>query len=584
MSKINASNAMLKVLTEWGVDTIYGLPGGSFDSTMNAIHDYRDKIRYIGVRHEEVGSLAAVAEAKLTGKIGVAFGSAGPGAAHLLNGLYDAKIDHIPMLALVAQVPTSMMNTDFFQELDEHPMFDDVSVYNRTVMTAEQLPQVVDTAIRTAYAKKGVAVVILPKDFGWTPIEDNYVSSADAFRAPGWYRSAHDEDIDRALDLIEAAERPVIFFGRGAKGAGAELYGLSELLGTPLLSSYLAKGIVDDGEPGYMLSTGRLATKPGVDIGHTADLIVFVGSNYEIGGFMFNPQAKFIDVNLDSAAIGARHAVELGIQADAPTFLRQLFERARGRKITNNHASWLAAAKQDKAGWDAWVSSKQSDTREPVRFEPLYAELNKAAAPNAVFGIDVGNVNVATARFLHLGPDQKYVTSPLYATMGFGIPAGIAAALKFPDRQIWTLSGDGGAAMVIHDLVTQATYKLPVINVVFTNKSLGYIEAEQDDTGMPHSGIDLADVDFAKVAEGFGVKGYTVRTIDQWRTVLAEVKNTTEPVLIDVKITNDRILPVEAYPLRRTDRPDFDQFVALYEAQDLVPFAEIAGQHGVDLG
>lgn len=157
MTKVNASNAMLQVLKDWGVDTIYGLPGGSFDSTMNAIHDFRDSIRYIGVRHEEVGALAAVAEAKLTGKIAVTFGSAGPGAAHLLNGLYDAKTDNIPVLALIGQVPTAMMNTDFFQELNENPMFADVSVYARTVTTAEQLPQVVDTAIRTAYSKRGVA-------------------------------------------------------------------------------------------------------------------------------------------------------------------------------------------------------------------------------------------------------------------------------------------------------------------------------------------------------------------------------------------------------------------------------------------
>lgn len=210
MTKANASNVMMRVLQDWGVHTVYGLPGGSFDSTMNALHDFSDRIRYVGVRHEEIGALAAVAEAKLTGHIGVVFGSAGPGAVHLLNGLYDARTDHVPVLALIGQVPTSAMNTDFFQELDENPIFSDVAVYDRTVMTAEQLPQVVDTAIRTAYAKRGVAVVVIPKDLGWTPIEDDYVSSAAAYVQPEWDLSARDEDVRRALDLLLEAQRPII--------------------------------------------------------------------------------------------------------------------------------------------------------------------------------------------------------------------------------------------------------------------------------------------------------------------------------------------------------------------------------------
>ncbi|HAY52616.1 MAG TPA: pyruvate oxidase, partial [Lactobacillus sp.] len=180
--KINASDAMIKVLLDWGIDTIYGLPGGSFDSTMNALYNLKDRMHYIQVRHEEVGALAAAGQAKITGKIAATFGSAGPGAVHLLNGLYDAQYDHVPVLALVGQVPTSTMNTSYFQEMNENPMFADVSVYNRTAMTAQQLPAVVDEAIRQAIRHNGVAVVTIPKDLGWTPIEDNYVSSAFTYQ------------------------------------------------------------------------------------------------------------------------------------------------------------------------------------------------------------------------------------------------------------------------------------------------------------------------------------------------------------------------------------------------------------------
>jgi pyruvate oxidase len=200
-----------------------------------------------------------------------------------------------------------------------------------------------------------------------------------------------------------------------------------------------------------------------------------------------------------------------------------------------------------------------------------------------VFGVDVGNVNIETARFLHMDEHRTLTTSALYATMGYGLPASIAAALVYPDRQVWSLSGDGGLAMVAQDLATQALYHLPIINVVLTNRSLGFIEAEQDDQGQPHSGVELTDIDFAKVAEGFGVRGLTARTIEEFRAALAEAKDATEPILIDVKVTDDRLLPVEAYPLRRGDRPDFEEFVTRYEASDLRPFAEILAEHGVAL-
>ena len=245
MTKINASDAMLKVIEDWGVKNIYGLPGGSIDSTMNALYNRRDTLNYIQVRHEEVGALAAVGEAKVTGEIGVTFGSAGPGAVHLLNGLYDAQYDHVPVLALVGQVPTSAMNTNYFQELNENPMFADVSVYNRTVMTAEQMPAVVDEAIRQAYAKRGVAVITIPKDLGWQEIEDNYVSSANLYQKPLPLEPAA-EKIQEAWKLLKEAKRPLIYIGQGTRGARKEILELSKMLHAPILSSALGKGIIPD--------------------------------------------------------------------------------------------------------------------------------------------------------------------------------------------------------------------------------------------------------------------------------------------------------------------------------------------------
>lgn len=217
-NKINASDAMIKVLEQWGIKQIYGLPGGSFDSTMNALYNRQSTIKYVQVRHEEVGALAAAGEAKITGHIAATFGSAGPGAVHLLNGLYDAKADRVPVLALVGQVATGAMNTNYFQEMNENPMFADVAVYNRTVMTAQQLPAVVDEAIRQAVAKRSVAVVTIPTDLGWQEIDDNYVSSANLYQKP-ILPEPDVGKVDQAVAIMKAAKRPIFYVGQGAKGA-----------------------------------------------------------------------------------------------------------------------------------------------------------------------------------------------------------------------------------------------------------------------------------------------------------------------------------------------------------------------------
>ncbi|MDD7464888.1 MAG: pyruvate oxidase [Actinomycetaceae bacterium] len=583
MAKITAADAMMKVLESWGVKRIYGLPGGSLDSTMNAIYNYRDRIHYVGVRHEEAGALAAVAEAKLTGRIGVTLGSAGPGAVHLLNGLYDAKTDHIPVLAIIGQVPSSRMNLDFFQEMPENPIFADVAIYNRTVMTPEQLPLVIDAAIREAYERRGVAVVVIPKDFGWAEIEDSYPSSAQAFAEPQWVRSARDADVQRALDLLVQAKRPYIYFGQGARQSGDALRELSDLLKVPLGSTYLGKPTLEGDEPAWMLSTGRVSTKPGVDVARNADTVLFLGTNFEFPAF--NPKAAFIDVNLRPSTIGKRHKAELGIVADVNVFLSQLLDAAHarvksGEDLTATHQGWYSAAVEDRAQWDAWIARKaQQQDASPARFEPLYAAINKVADPDAIFGVDVGNVNIATGRFLHMDHDKTFVTSPLYATMGFGVPAGLAAALEFPGREVWTLSGDGGFAMMSQDLIAQRDEHLPIINVVFSNGSLGFIEAEQDDTRQPHSGVKISDVDFAQVAQGFGVTGYTVHSGTEFEKVLNEVKGTREPVVIDVKITNDRLLPVEKFPTHAEDMEGFEEFRQRYDASELEPFGEILARH-----
>lgn len=570
MAKISGSDAVLQVIQKWGVKHIYGLPGGSFDSTMNAIYNQRETLKYIQVRHEEAGAIAASADYKLTGKIGVCFGSAGPGAVHLLNGLYDAKEDGIPMLAIVAQVPTKRMNMDFFQAMNEEPIFDDVAVWNRTAMTAESLPMLTDEAIRQAYAHNGVAVLTIPKDLGWAEIEDNFETNANLHTVN--YPAPTAESVADAVKLIKDAKSPMIYFGIGAKDAAEELKAASEKFKMPLVSSVLAKGIIEDDYPAYLGSTGRVAPKPGAEIGFSTDLILWVGNNVPFSIFLFNKKAKVIQIDIDSEKFGKRHHTDVAIEADAKKSLAAINAAGEAREAS----VFYNAAVADKQNWDNWLDGLKDSTESPVRAEPIFDVLNEEASDKAVWAVDVGNVNINFERLIRMHGDQKWATSGIYATMGFGVPAALAAKVNYPDRDVYSLSGDGAFAMLSEEILAQVKYNLHVINVVFSNETLGFIEAEQtDDSHQPLSGVDLPDTDWAKVGEGYGAVGYTVRTKAEFKQALEDAKKTDKPVVIDVKLTHAMPFTTEHMYLDDSwqDKDKIAEFVKKYDAQDLKPFS-----------
>ena len=573
MTKINGADAMLQVLYDWHIDHIYGFPGGSFDSGMNAIYDFKDKMKYIEVRHEEAAALAASAEYKFSGKLGVCFGSAGPGAVHLMNGLYDAKYDHVPMVAIVANVPTSRQDMDFFQAFDEKPWFDPVAVWNHQIKRADQIPGMMDEAIRQAYAKMGPAVLILPKDFGWDKISDNFRVNYDAHAVTPNYAAPKKESVDAAVKLLKEAKNPVVYYGLGVKGAGKELKEFADKFKTPLMSSVLAKGIVEDKFPAYMGSIGRVAPKPSNDIQTHADLVVWVGNDSPFSLFFFNPKAKVIQIDVDSEALGKRHAVDVPILADGKKTLQAIIDAGEER----SESPLYKAAIADRENWDSWQESFADSDETPMRPEPVFDVINKEAADDAVFAVDVGNVNINFQRLMNLHDDQIWATSGLYATMGFGAPASLAAATVYPKREVWNLAGDGAFAMMNQELLTQARYNMHVVNVVFTNETLGYIQAEQEDEShQPLSGVIIPDNNWAKVADGMNVKGVVVRNKKEFADAVKEFKNIDGPMLIDVKLTHAMPYSTE---LNTLDDPDF---VKKYQAEALKPFSYFAKKYGVE--
>ena len=571
MAKINAGVAMVNVLEAWGIDHIYGIPGGSFNSTMDALYHEREAVKYVQVRHEEAGALAAAADAKLTGKVGAVFGSAGPGASHLINGLYDAQMDHVPVLALLGQVASTAMNYNAFQELNENPMFADVSVYNRTVMTPESLPHVIDEAIKAAYQQKGVAVVTIPVDFGFEEIEEAEIATAKNHKTGVVFPD--ETDLKAALPLIETAHQPVLYIGQGVRGNFDAIKAFSEHFSMPVAASVLAKGIVPDLYENFLGFAARVATKPANEALADADLIVFVGSDFPFGRNFFNPSAKFIQVDIDAAKFGRRHNVDQSVLGDGATALRRWVELGTARSAD----AWLKANQENIRNWHAWRKSFYNDESTPLRAEPIFKEINRIAEQDAVYVADVGNVTLNAIRHLEMNGEQQFTTSGWFATMGNGVPGGIAAQLTYPDKQVFTFSGDGGFAMQMQDVITQVKYNLPIINVVFSNDAFGFIEAEQEDTEQQKFGVFLEGADFVKVGEALGADGFTITEYSQLEPAFTAAKASKRPVVIDVKIKDERPLPVEALQLEpeKFSVEQINAFKEKYQVHDMPTLREL---------
>jgi pyruvate oxidase len=580
---INAGVAALRTLESWGVTHIYGIPGGTINNLMYALHAERERIHYIHVRHEEVGALAAVADTKLTGHIGVAFGSAGPGATHLYQGAYDAMADKVPALFIVGQNPQALMNQDFFQEFDETPMFKDPGVYARTVTTAASLPHVLDEAIRRAFAMHGPAIVTIPNDLAGQAIPaDGYYSSAANFARPV-LAAGKPEQVEEALALLSKAKKPLLYVGQGTIGAAEEVMRFAQQFQVPVITTALGKEIIPYEFESLLGSAARVASKPANEALKETDLMLFIGSNYPFAEEMFKPDVKFIQVDSNPQMLGKRHRTDVAILGDAKQTLQQFL--ALGTPA--NPSAWYAANVDNVRNWHEYNDDMMNRTTGELRFEPAFKAINAIAENDAIFSIDVGDVTQNAVRLLKVNGKQPWLTSGLFATMGVGLPGAIAAKLDYPGRQVFNLTGDGAAAMVMQDLSTQVTYMLPVINVVFSNQALGFIEDEQEDDGQEWFGISLPQTDFAKVAEAQGMTGITVRTIDEVKPAFDRAVDLTragKPVLIDIKMTNERPIPVEKLALDPTenDAQTIAAFKKRYYAEKLVPLSQFMHNHHVN--
>ncbi|AQQ53197.1 pyruvate oxidase [Planococcus lenghuensis] len=526
MSEQKAGQYVIDLLKEWKVNRIYGMPGDSINEFFEVLRQ-EEAIQFIQIRHEETGALAASAYSKLTGEIGVCLSIAGPGAVHLQNGLYDAKKDKTPVLALVGQISSTLVGTDNFQELKLESLFEEVAVYNRRAESAEQLPDLLNQAIRTAYAEKGPAVLIVPDDLFTTKIKRQKTLTSSAYSRPR-IRAAK-EDLAAGLELLQKAKNPVILAGKGAKGAKAEVLAFAEKINAPIIVSLPAKGMIPDEHPQNMGQLGQLGTKQSYEAMQETDLLILAGTAFPYRDYL-PPNAPAIQIDIDPRVIGKYYPATVGIAAELGPTLAWLTEEANEKEDT-----FLKKYIGKRNDWHRQLQDEMAEETEHLQPQQVIAEVQRILEPNAIISLDVGSVTIWSAHYLQLS-SQQLVLSAWLATMGSGLPGALAAKLAYPDKQVIALAGDGGFSMGMQDFVTAVKYDLPMIIVIFNNQKIQLIEEEQKSIGNTPTNIHLANIDFAAFATACGGQGYTAKTRAELREALAKAKESKKPMVIDAYV------------------------------------------------
>jgi len=535
-----AADLICDTLLEWGVDTIFGLPGDGINGIMEALRTRQDKLRFVQVRHEEAAGLAAVGYAKLTGRLGVCLATSGPGGIHLLNGLYDAKLDHAPVLAITGLQHHDLLATFTQQDVELDKPFADACAYNTRIMGAAHVQSVVDIACRTALAYRKPAHVTIPIDVQALPAKkdvrsDRNIAGHASSRMAHGGGAADEAAVDQAAAILNAGEKIFILAGQGALGAGEALIDLAERLGAPIGKALLGKAVLPDDCPLTTGGVGLLGTAPSERAMKECDTLFIVGSTFPYIEYYPEPgQARAIQIDLDPQRIGLRYPVEAGLVGDCGRVLRDLAARVE-RKTDRG---FLEEAQEGMREWRELIAERGSREDMPMKpAVPMHA-LGPLLDDDAILICDSGTNTAWTARHVALnGTNQQFTCSGTLATMACALPYAIGAAIAFPGRQVVAVVGDGGLSMLMGDLVTLRKYDLPVKLIVLKNDALGMIEWEQmGKMGNPQFGTELEPIDFARVAEACGVRGVRIEDPKHCPAQLADALAGPGPCLIEAVV------------------------------------------------
>jgi pyruvate dehydrogenase (quinone) len=506
-------DVLIETLIRWGVNVMFGLPGDGINGIMEALRTRQEQIRFVQMRHEEAAAFAACGYAKMTGKLGCCLATSGPGGLHLLTGLYDAKMDRAPVIAITGMPFHDLIDTETQQDVALDRVFTDVAAFNTRVMGPTHIESAVTQACRTALADRAVAHVAVPTDFQSQDMELATNSKRNVAHHVSYELSRNivvpgAEELDRAAGWLNRGNRIVMLVGQGALGARAEVMALSERLQAPVAKALLGKAALPDDHPNCTGGVGHLGTEPSQRALERCDTLLIVGSGFPYIEYYPKPgQARAIQIDIDAARIGLRYPVEVGLVGDAAATIEALLTRIDDRK----DREFLLHIQGLKRAWDKQQDRLASIPGKPLKPQTVARAVSDSIADNAIVVTDSGTNTMFAARFIAMRGERRFTVSGTLASMGCGVPYAIAAAIANPGRQIVAFVGDGGLSMLMGDLATCAKYALPVKVVVLKNNSLGQIKWEQlFFAGNPEFGCELHPIDFAKVAEACGLKGLSV--------------------------------------------------------------------------
>jgi pyruvate dehydrogenase (quinone) len=534
---MNASDVLVKRLIDWGVDTIFGLPGDGINGVFEALRKQKDQIRFIHVRHEESAALAACAYAKFTGRLGVCIATSGPGGIHLLNGLYDARMDGASVLAITGMQHSDLIGTFTQQDVALDKLFIDVAVYNERVMNGAHVESVTGLAVRSALTRHAVAHITIPVD-----VQVQETGKGRSPRNPPCHTStvpAYPEhlpsqvDFEHAADILNRGKKVVILVGRGALRATEELEQTAEVLGAPIVKALLGKAAVPDDSPYTTGGIGLLGTEPSQDALEECDTLLIVGSSFPYIEFLPKPgSVKCVQIEWDPQRIGLRYAPEVGLVGDSQTCLRALLPR-----LTTHDKKFLERAQKSKEQWQKRMEEQATRDDKPMKPQVAGWELGKRIPANAIVTSDSGTITTWWARFVPALRGQMHSCSGNLATMACGLPYAIAAAVAYPARPVFCIIGDGGLSMLLGELITVAAYQLNIKILVIKNDTLGQIKWEQMVfLGNPEYGCDLFPADFVAIARGCGIDATRIDNASQCGAQMDSALGRPGPVLIEAVV------------------------------------------------
>jgi pyruvate dehydrogenase (quinone) len=534
---MRTADIVAEALLDWKVDTIFGLPGDGINGFIESLRRRQDKIKFILVRHEESAAFMACAYAKYTGKLGACVATSGPGAIHLLNGLYDAKADNTPVIAITGTTYSDLMNSSYQQDVNLLQLYSDVAVYNDMISVPEQAEMAVDIACRTALAQRGVSHLTIPIDVQEKKLNGKYSRHNIAYHTSDVYVAETIPShrlIEKAAEILNAGSRIVLLVGQGALGSGEKVLAVAEKLGAPVVKALLGKAVVPDDNPYTTGGLGLLGTTPSSDAMSEADTLLMIGTSFPYIEYLPRPgQARGIQIDIKPEKIGLRYPVEIGLVGDSELILSALLPLLHQKA----NLGFLKSKQHSMKNWNNLLKEQSTRNDKPIKPQVIARAVSDELDDNAIISVDCGTNTSWAARYINIRKGMKFSVSGTLSSMANGLPYAIAAQIAFPERQCIAFVGDGGLTMLMGEFATAVQYNLPIKVIVIKNNTLGMIRWEQMGfLGNPEFGVEFTPIDWVKFAEACCGKGYAIREPNEVKSKLHQAMKERKPTIIEAYV------------------------------------------------